>query len=224
MTYLELCQSVRELAGIRGTGPTSVVSQTGEMLRVVNWVSKSWLDIQNLHKSWSFLIKDFSFTTTASKGDYSLSDMSLTDLRVIDKDSLRCEVTASGFQNRQFMEPWDWDAFRNLYRFNNLVEGRPIRFAVDPKDKTMCLAMIPDSIGYTITGRYYKRPVVLSADSDTPEIPSEYHMLIVYWALSKYAGYEAATEVKQEALENKGRLLAALESDMLPDMTLETAF
>jgi len=221
---LELCQSLRELAGIRGTGPSTVVGQTGEMLRVVNWIKKSWVDIQNLHKSWTFLINDLAFTTAASKGDYTLADMNASNLRQLDLKSLRCEITSMGFRNRQFMEDWDWDQFRNLYRFNNLTEGRPIRFSVDPKDRSLCLAAIPDATGYTITGRYWSKPIEFTADADVPAIPEQYHMLIVYWALSKYAGYESAPEAKQEALENKARMLSALEADQLPDVEIGSEF
>lgn len=223
-TFLELCQSTRELAGIAGTGPSTTIAQTGELKRLVNWVAQSWIDIQNLHKSWNFLIADLSFTTVASQGDYTLANMNASDLRTLDKTTLRCQQTAMGISNRQFMEPWDYTSFRDLYRFNNLVEGRPIRFAVDPANKSLMLAAIPDATGYTITGKYWKKPVALALDADTPAIPSEYHMLIVYWALSKYAGYEAAMEVKQEAMENKFKLLAALEADQLPDMHLGTSF
>ena len=222
--FLQLCQATRELAGLAGTGPTTTVAQTGELKRLVNWVAQSWIDIQNLHKTWNFLITDLSFTTTASKGDYTLAEMLASDLRMLDESSLRCQQTSLGYQNRQFMDPWDWVHFRDLYRFNNLVEGRPTRFAVDPQTKSLSLASIPDAAGYTITGRYWKKPVALVADTDTPIISSEYHMLIVYWALSKYAGYEAAMEVKQEAGENRAKLLSALENDQLPPMEVGGAF
>lgn len=220
MTFLELCQSTRELAGIAGTGPSTTVGQSGEMLRLVNWVKKSWVDIQNLHQSWNFLLADLSFTTTAGKGDYSLAEIGASDLKRLDKTSLRCQMTSMGYANRQFMEEWDWIDFRDMYRFNNLVQGRPIRFSVDPKDKALCLAAIPDAGGYTITGRYWTRPVTLAADADVPAMPEQFHMLIVYWALSKYAGYESAAEVKQEAAENVARLRSALEIDQLPDITI----
>lgn len=221
MDFLALCKRTRELAGIAGTGPVTVVGQVGELGRLVNWVAKSWIDIQNLHKTWNFLITDLSFQTVASQGDYTLSDMSASTMRQLDMDSLRCQTVS--IADRQFMEPWDWTAFRDVYRFNNLTEGRPIRFAVDPKNKNLCLAAVPDGI-YTITGRYYSKPVELTVDADVPNIPDEYHMLIPYWALSKYAGYEAAPEAKQEAIENMGKLMAALVADQLPGITIGGGF
>lgn len=224
MTFLEICQRTRELAGIAGTGPTTTVNQTGEMGRLVNWVKQSWIDIQNLQQTWNFMLTDLSFTTVQGQGDYTLANMNASTLRKLDGESLRCEVTASGYQNRQFLEKWDWAQFRDMYRFNTLTPGRPVRFAVDPKNKSVCLAATPDATGYTITGRYWTQPVTLAADADVPAMPEQFHMLIAYWALSKYAGYEAATEAKQEAMENTARLLNALSVDQLPDMLLGGSF
>lgn len=221
MTFLEICQRTRELAGIAGTGPTTTVAQTGEMLRLVNWVKQSWIDIQNLQQTWNFMLADLSFTTTGSQGDYTPTQMGATNLRKLDVESLRCEITALGYQNRQFMDPCDWTQFRDAYRFNTLTENRPIRFAQEPKTNSLYLDAIPDATGYTITGRYWTKPVTLSADADEPAMPDEFHMLIAYWALSKYAGYESAPEAKQEAAENTARLLNALSVDQLPDITLE---
>ncbi len=219
MTFLEIVKATRELAGITGSGPVTTVNQLGEMLRLVNWVKQSWLDLQNLHKTWNFLLVDLSFTTVAAQGDYTLANMGASNLRQLDAESLRCQRADSDLRNRQFMEPWDWRHFRDTYRYNNLVQGRPIRFAVDPKDKSVCLAAVPDD-AYLITGRYWTKPVAFVNDTDVPAIPDEYHMLIAYWALSKYAGYEAAAEAKQEAMENKARMLTALEIDQLPSMTV----
>ena len=222
--FLTICQRTRELAGIGGTGPTTTVAQTGEMLRLVNWVKQSWLDIQNLQQTWNFMLTDLSFTTVNGQGDYTLANMNAPTLRKLDAESLRCEQTDLGYQNRQFLEHWDWIQFRDMYRFNTLTPGRPVRFAVDPQDKSVALAAIPDAAGYTITGRYWTQPVALVNDTDVPAMPEQFHMLIAYWALSKYAGFEAAGEVKTEAMENKAALLNALSVDQLPDVMLGGSF
>lgn len=222
MTYIELCRQVRELAGITGTGPASTVGQSGELLRVVNWVKSSWVDIQNIHTSWNFLLEDLSFTTVAAQGDYTPAQMGASNLRKLDVESMRCH-TQPDLSDQQYLYSNDWAAFRDVYRYNRQTSGRPIQFAVEPRTKSVCLAAIPDG-AYTVTGRYWSKPVELAADGDAPAMPSEFHMLIVYWALSKYAGYEAAPEVKQEAESNRARILASLEADQLPGICLEGAF
>ena len=48
MTYLELCQTLRREAGVSGVGPASVVDQSGEYLRLVEWIKAAWTEIQLL--------------------------------------------------------------------------------------------------------------------------------------------------------------------------------
>ena len=73
MNFLEITKRTRELAGIAGTGPTTTLSQTGEMGRLVNWVKQSWIDIQNLHQTWNFMLTELSFATVAAQKDYTLA-------------------------------------------------------------------------------------------------------------------------------------------------------
>ena len=47
--------------------------------------------------------------------------------------------------------------------------------------------------GYTITGDYFRSPTEMVADGDLPTgLPAQFHMAIVYLAMTYYAGYEAA--------------------------------
>lgn len=47
-TYLELCQAFREDIGIAGTGPATVVGQTGILGRIVRWIADADITIQAL--------------------------------------------------------------------------------------------------------------------------------------------------------------------------------
>jgi hypothetical protein len=93
--------------------------------------------------------------------------------------------------------------------------GRPLVFSVDPANKSVLLGPIPDITDYTLRGKYWTKSIVLAADADIPACPDEYHMVIVYRALMKYAGYEAASEVKQAAVEEYSHLIRALEHNQL---------
>lgn len=193
---------------------TTTVGQTGVNLRVVNWVKNAWMDLQSLHQDWYFLRQDLAFSSSDNQS-YTLSVMAATDLRMVDKESLRCYLTADGVANEQHLLWYDWDEFRNTYLFGSRQPGRPIAFSVDPATKTLWLNSIPGA-GYTLSGYYWRNPVVLSANADVPAMPSQYHMLIVYRALMKYAGFEAAAEAKAEAVENYRPMLRAMEFDQLP--------
>ncbi len=61
-------------------------------------------------------------------------------------------------------------------------------------DMSLLLGPTPSDV-YRVRGEYHKSAVELSADSDTPIYPAEYHMLPVYAAMFRYAGFTAASEV-----------------------------
>lgn len=223
MNFLQICQQVRELSGISGVGPTSVLNQSGEMLRIVNWVKSSWIDVQNISPYWNWMYRPFSFTTTTNQQAYTLAQMGTPDLRRLDNDSLRSYVTSAGIANEEYMQYWNWLEFYDVYLYGQTQFGKPYMFAVDPQQKNLNLALVPDSTGYTIRGRYWQVPQEFVNNDDEPGLPSEYHMIIVYRALMKYAGYANAPEQKQEAIENYYRLLTALQNDQLPNVQMGSA-
>ena len=81
-TYLQLCQDVaRESGTVSGTYPTAVASQTGRLLKIVEWTAQAYVMIQNLHADWRWMQKTFSGTTTSGTGKYTATSWSITDLR-----------------------------------------------------------------------------------------------------------------------------------------------
>jgi hypothetical protein len=52
----------------------------------------------------------------------------------------------------------------------------------------------PD-VATTIALSYFRLPAEMSADSDTPEIPSDYHYLLPYWAL--YRAFMRENDIEQ---------------------------
>lgn len=215
MNFLELCEEFCALSSIP-RAPTSVVGNTGELDRVARWIRQSWTDIQLKHTTWKFLMKDLSFTTTTSQGPYTLAEMGASDLQELDLNTLRCYQTSVGVSSEQFLVYWEYDIFRDTYLYANpMPASRPTVFTVDPADKSVILAPLPSSDGWTVRGKYWRKPVTLAADADIPACPDQFHMAIVHRALMKYAGYEAAQEVKQTAVEEYKTLMAALEHDQL---------
>lgn len=216
MTFLEICQELARLSSIPGSGPTTVTGQTGELLRVVNWAKNAWTDIELRHPRWNFLRKDLQFNTVIGQQAYTMTQMSALDLRMVDRDSLRIYETAVGVSDEQYLTSWDYNIFRDTYMFGSQANQRPTVFATDPANKSTLFGSIPDKI-YTIRGKYWRRALAPTIDADVPAYSDEFHQLVVYRALLKYAGYEAAGDAKQTALEEYGPMMRALERDQLPE-------
>ena len=220
MTFLELCQELREKCGISGAAstPTTVVAQTGELGRVVKWINEAWTDVQRAHR-WDFLVGDFSFNTVAGTYVYAEASCGLEASTTLSKwlpRTFRRYLTSGGVAGEQYMEEADYEWFRDVYEFQSGQSGPPDMFAFRRKDRAILLGPNPDAV-YTVRGQYLKGAQKMTvADASTPTgLPAEFHMLIVYRAMMKYAAYEAAPEVMAEAQAEYKSMLADAEAVLL---------
>ena len=226
MNYLQLTQRLARECGVSGVGPASVTGQIGEASRLVNWINDAWVELQGLHNTWNWMRKPFAWETVAGTGDYlpsaitnTLTGSAMTDMRYWYKDTFRCQKKSIGIQDEQWLVEWEYYVFRNTYRFNVQVNGRPVVFAENPQGKALMLGQIPDDV-YIITGEYQKKAYSLVANEDTPDIPEQYHMIIVYKAMLSYGLFEAASEVIARAERQYQNLLTQLEHEQLQEVYL----
>jgi hypothetical protein len=212
MTFLQLCNLLIAEAGISAQPMTTVVGQTGELGRVVNWIKQAWIAIQASQTTWRFMRKSASIVTVAGQsGTYTASDVATWTL-----DTARNYVTASGLITEIFMNFVEWDDYRNSYLYGALryAQSRPLVFSIAP-DNTLSFGPVPNG-DHTVTIDYYKQPIELAADADIPGMPTEFHMGIVWRALMFYGGYEAAGESYNRGMNEYGIVLDRLEVTQLP--------
>ncbi len=226
MNFLALCQIVREKCGISGTGTASVTNQTGEMLRIVNWVNEAWEDIQNWNENWNWMRQDFAMQTVPGQRFYAASSIAPDHARW-HLDSLRCYKTAAGQKNEQFLAYLSYGDFRNTYMLGgmNTMAGWPHLFSERPRDKALFLGPLPDDV-YTVYGEYQTGASRLAANTDLPGMgafPDEFHMLIVHRAVMKYAEYEGAGPLYGAAQANFKQLMHGLEKSQLDHIELGSA-
>lgn len=227
MNFLQLAQRLSVECGVSGTGPSSTINQTGMNAKLVNWIQSAWLEIQGVHDQWAWMREPFAFNTVAGTGDYApatttntLTGDALSDLRFWHKDTFRCQKVSIGVQDEQWLVEWEYQVFRNTYRFNQQVNGRPVVFAIKPNGKDVMLGQIPDDI-YSVTGEYQYKPREMSGDTSEPEMPNDaLHLLIVYKAMQSYGLFEAASEVLQRGQTEYSRLMNQLEREQLPEIIL----
>lgn len=215
-TLLELCN----LAAAECTYPSlgTTVNQTGQRASMVAWVKEAWMDVQRAQANWNWMRADFSFTTTASQQAYTPTDAAptgagLTYFRHWHTNTLRCYQTSVA--DEQWMVFWPYATFRDRYIFGSVPSSRPLDFTVRPRDKALLFGNIPDGV-YTIRGEYQKSARELSGNDDEPDMPDEFHYLIVYGAMRKYAFSENAPEVEARGLEGWNRIMNQLTADQIP--------
>lgn len=222
LTFLQLTQRLARECGVAGTGPLTVVGQTGEAGRLVNWINAAWLDVQEQHDDWNWLRTSVTFATVASQATYTPTDAGVaTTLGHWKKDSFRIYTTSDGYPSEVFLGDIGYDDWRNLYQFGSLrtVTTRPIFVAVAP-NRSLCLGPTPDALGYTVVGDYFLAPTQMSADADIPTLPERFQLAIVYRAMMMYAMFESAPEVLQQGQTEFNRIMRRLEVDQQPQMLI----
>lgn len=216
MNFIALCQRARQEMGIAGTGPSTVLSPSGEMGRVVDWVNSAYQDIQNAHHDWQFLVTDFSLPVSSDDNEYSYSDASITNFGEWIPESFRIYLTATGTSDEGFLSFVDWRDYRDVYQFGTrrTQTGRPNAITIKP-DRTLMLNPVPDD-AFTVVGEYYAEPYTLSDSTDTPVFDSKYHMAIVWRALMMFGVYSAEPDKYAHGEREYKKILRKMEFNELP--------
>lgn len=236
MNFLQLSQRAASECGvaadkaIQAVLPT-VAGASGSLGRVVNWVADAWSDVQMAYDDWSWMRSSnilgagVSFQTVAGQASYPLGTgpgtvgVGVDAFGKWDRETIWSFTTANGPNDEINLGEVTFDAWRSVYmsNANRNVRTRPEVFAVGP-DQSLCLGPNVNSL-YTVTGDYFVAPSEMVNDSDVPVgLPTRFHMLIVYYAMMKYAGYESAPEVMQRGMSESSKMSAQLQALRAPQI------
>lgn len=193
MNYLQLCQDVvRESGTISGDAtPTTTVGQSGRLLKVVNWVTKAWQEIQNLHDDWLWMRQEFTGALTANTGRYTAASFNLTRWSrwITDAHSVTIYQTSLGVSDETELRLIPWQTWRMRYGRGTQVTNRPTEYAISPQGE-FCVGALPDA-AYTVRGEYQQSAQTLAANADIPELPdTSLHTVIVWKTLLLLAQFD----------------------------------
>ncbi len=226
-SYLELCQAVARDSGTVSdlTAPSTVASQTGRLLRIVNWTAEAYSDIQRKRDDWRWLRREFDGETLATVQRYALN---LTTERfkhwVFESedgnDTFSIYKTSEGQSTEGWLRYVPWDEFRRAYLFGPRADdtGKPRVISVDPAAQ-LVFYPIPDAV-YTIRGEFYRGPQILAANADVPEMPLAHHDAIKWQALILLGVFDEAPDQIPAWAAFLGEHMAALVRKQTPRIRL----
>ncbi len=202
MNLLALVQALHREAKQPGSAPSAVTGQTGRKADLVRWAIEAWNDIQrDAGGQWKWMRSAWTVNTVADTPSYAygaVTDVAasavITRFRrweLDDENPPFIYLVSDGVATERELPLAPWPEFRRLYLRASHTGAPPSWMSVDPAD-LLYLGPTPDDI-YTLSGNYWKSNQVLSADSDIPEMPVDFHMLIVYRAMLKY-GYNSISQ------------------------------
>lgn len=203
--------------GISDTGPTTVVGQTGDLARIPVWVNDSWTYIQGLNGGrWKWKWSEWDFNLTATFRDYDLDDLAYQ----IEREGVFCYDPTIGRSDESYVNYVDYQQYKVVYDKGLYTDhtGKPHKFTKLP-DGRLRFWPTPDKT-YTVRGDYYKPIQYLTDDNDIPDLPTNFHMVIPYYAIQKYGDYEEDPTVIQIAAQRYDQLLAQMTNQQLDEIDI----
>ena len=191
-----------------GTAPASVTNQTGLYEKLVNWVADAVYDIESKYGNWDFLWDD-TWTENVTQGTPEYSPP--TDLGHWDRETFYLNYSAATYKKLKEMGYRNW---KNNYGRGTQTQNEPSYFIVQP-DKTIRLWPVPDA-AYTLSADYWRKPIQLTANSDTSQIPEEHERVIKELAKIKFATDQGAGILLQSAMTMYQEWFMELEARELP--------
>lgn len=212
MNFLQLCQAVAREIGV--SEPTTTVSQTGDSKRIVEWVKRAWLDIQSDHHNWDFLWMRTEFDTVSGVTEYNPA----TTVKTWDQNSFSIFLKSDGEGSERSLPAMLYSEYKTV-DLGTSDDGYPNTVVVLPSNYLL-FDPTPGAV-YTVQCNYWKNPVELSANTDTPASHAQYHNIIVDKALEYYYLYEQDTALYQGANLRFQEGLSRMRQDYLPQLVVK---
>lgn len=137
-------------------------------------------------------------------------------LGAIDDGRWRAYRLSAGAADQQDMEYLPWADFSLCYDRQPVSACRPAVFTRRPDGVIQFSAPADDQ--YAVLCEFYRRPQPLAVNTDTPLAPEEYHMAIVWHAVSAYAQSEEAGVLYATAQRAYQAAIAKMRLTQLPEM------
>jgi len=215
MDFLTLCQETARDSGIVAGLPslTTVAGATGRIAQLVGWVRDAWIDIQNEREDWLWMQRRFTASLTASSSTYSAASLGLSRVGRWDtgRPSFRpmwIYDPATGQSDENDIPFIPYDSWMKTYERGAHDESRPTCWSISPQNELL-FGPVPDK-AYTIRGGYTLAAQELTADSDEPEMPSQYHRVIIAEAIALVSRSDEVIETLTTYKGQYDRLRSAL--------------
>lgn len=207
MNFLELCQKVNLISGIQGSiTDTNVASGIQGIL--VEAVRNGWLTIQNHRKDWTFMLDNVEWSTVADQEVYTPAEVFAShsdgeNLGHYVKGRMMYEYTPL-----RYIHPYSYPLI------DNTSTGPPDWYTIESSDNRIWMNTPNDS--YVLTNYYWKQPQVLTASTDIPDLPDQYHDILIYKGIELFAIHIGNSELYQTYSKEYHKQLGVLMRTFLP--------
>ena len=214
MNFLQLAQRVHSETLRSTAAPTTASTTDVRHLRLFSRVADAWRDLQN-ERDWKWMRATTDAALVVDQQTYTGTELGATRFgRWRHEDSTYyVGIYIDGSPNTLWhVGECDLDTMRQQWVYRNTtVSSTPLQWCSD-ESQNMILGPKP-RLAYKIRAQYWKAPIELEDDTDTPDMPDRYHMLLVWGALKSLALDDAAPEARTKAEEGWSTIYGQLLRD-----------
>ncbi len=245
MNYLALCQYTHRLAKAgnaqAGSQPAAIPVPTQQdqiVYDIVDAVPRAWEWVQNEHPSWNFMRKEGAFNLTAGQRTYTLAQIQaqISDyygfIPMWGGNSpgpyyFLCDPAQTPQVLDYPMRFVEYMDFRGIYDRRPRPQNFQPTILTEWPDKTLecdpAPNLGPSGGQWQLRFDYRRTNQVLSAQTDVPILPPEFHELIAYVALRMVCEIRMDTGQKYvTALRAIDDYLSRLKARYLPIITVDS--
>lgn len=223
-TFLQLAQDLARESGTLAGGVTlpTVTGVSGRADKMVSWVRKAWVNIQNERDDWPWMRREFSSALTVGQKRYTAAQLGIATrfgLWVKDEPGFRTFTLYDpdiGVADEGEIRTIDYRDWRVRYDRGAQEQNRPTDWAVSPLQE-FCVGAVPDK-AYPINGEYRMSPQILAESNDIPEMPEQYHGAIVWEALKLLGLSDESPATSSGAISEYILARQNLNRDYLPEV------
>lgn len=202
MNYLAIVQRLHSESLRSTAAPSSVVGASAINGRLFNRVADKWRDLQ-AERDWRWMRGSLDATLVIGQQTYTATGLGATRFgrwRPEDRE-YRAQTYISGSPNALWMLNFrQLDEFRQQWVYRDMGNSQPLEWTIDESDQLL-IGPAP-SVAYKLRIDYWKEPSELVDDTDEPDLPDRFHMLLCWAALIDVATADAKPELVALAERN----------------------
>ena len=214
-TFLELAQDLRREPGVSGSGPVTVVNQTGLLEKLCRWIADADNQIQTKWEDWNFMWNEWEIELVATKRTYLPPDI----FGLWDRSSFALDYRTANYTPIKYA---DYLNYRDKIASGEQTQDQPSVVTMLP-NHTLAVFPIPAVTGSKLKADFWARPVRMTNDGDISRIPPRFHRIIVVRAKMMYAEHMSNQGLFNSAYAEYVELLDLLESAELPERRTRTS-
>lgn len=219
MNLLQLVQRLHRESGRAGSGPTTLVDASKEVLRLADKINDAWVQLQQEPRGWKWMRRSGTLSLAAGLTERTAVDFGIEGFgrwrRPTRHYTIRC-LDPTNPQNVWDLQWADHDRFVRAFVDSPIEPGYASAWSIGPNEE---LLIAPAGvIDLQLKADWISDVTELVADADTPNMPARHHMLLVWRALVDAGKADAAIEDVSRATDALNTMLDNLISDQTDEI------